>query len=116
MTPNVFPGSARPVWAVRLATGALTLSILLLPLSLIPSYRCVLIRPCVGIFGLGWVFLGLFSICFSWALPRRGGRGCYSPTSRRTIWLIFCAGFVLLGLQCIVASLGDLPLGFKGCS
>jgi hypothetical protein len=115
MTSNVFPGTARPIWAVRLATGTFTLSFLLLTLSLMPGYRCVLVRSSIGIFGLGWLFLGLFSACFCWALPRRGGRGCYSPTSRRAIWLIFCTGFVLLGLQCIVASLGYLPIGFKGC-
>lgn len=84
-------------------------------MALVPTYPCTIIRSCVGIFGLGWFFLGLFSFCFSWAFPRRGS-GYYSPTSKPAVWATFCLGLILLGLCCLLAALGYVPLKVKGCA
>lgn len=116
MKQNKFPENARPVWAVRLAVGTLALSLALFIVAMVPSYKCAIIRPGVGVFGLGWLFLGLFSFCFSWAFPRRNGGGYYSRTSNPAVWAIFCLGFILLGLCCLLATLGYIPLQVKGCA
>lgn len=104
-----------PVWAARLLQFIFAMAILLLTGFLVPGWNCSLVRPLVGLVGLFWFLFGALSYSFSWAFPRRGGGGVYSPTSQRHTWLAFCFGIMALGSVCLLAFIGYFPLVIKGC-
>jgi len=104
-----------PVWAARMLQCVFALAALLLGALLVPDWRCQAARPFIGMFGLGWVLFGVFSFSFSWALPRRDGRGYYSPTSGRAVWLVFCFGTAAIGAVCLLAFAGYVPFKVTEC-
>ncbi|MFZ6751317.1 hypothetical protein [Undibacterium sp. Ren11W] len=105
-----------PTWAWRVVQCLFSLSALLIGASLVPGWRCGLVRLFVGVFGFAWVIFGVFSFLFSWPFPRRYGSGFYSPTSYRHIWWIFCFLMVAVGGVCVLVATGFIVTKVRGCA
>jgi hypothetical protein len=105
-----------PTWAARVLQFTFALTLLLVAAFFVPGWKCNLAYPLVGVFGLAWLLFCVFALWFSWPLPRRGGRGFYSPTSKRPIGLVFCFGMMAVGTACLLASFGYIPAPVKGCA
>jgi len=105
-----------PVWAARTLQVVFMFALVFGVALAFPSWRCQAARPFLGAFGLLCVLFGLFTLSFSWRLPRRYGGGFYARSSNPVLWKLFCVAFVAMGTFCLLASSGLILFRTNGCA